>query len=48
MKKLLATLLLIASTSALAYQSTDYTCLNDCTARGYMYQYCQQLCSYYV
>ncbi len=48
MKKLLAITLLIASTSVLAYQMTDYTCQNDCTNRGYMYQYCHQLCSYYT
>lgn len=25
---------------------TDYQCVNDCTGKGYMYQYCQSRCSY--
>jgi len=24
----------------------DYMCMQDCQARGYMYQYCQRVCSY--
>lgn len=25
---------------------TDYKCMNDCTAAGYMYSFCQDKCSY--
>ena len=49
MKALRAVLLLLffsLSTSAFAFRATDYQCLNNCTSRGYMYQYCQQQCSY--
>jgi hypothetical protein len=24
----------------------DYQCMNDCMAKGYMYGYCQKVCSY--
>jgi hypothetical protein len=48
MKKLLAITLLIASTSVLAFPMIDFTCQNDCISSGHMYQYCQQLCTYYV
>ncbi len=27
-------------------QSTDYTCMSDCSARGYLYSYCKSICSY--
>lgn len=27
-------------------QSTDYSCVSDCMAKGYMYGYCTRLCSY--
>jgi hypothetical protein len=38
--------LLVFVLVGVTYASTDYTCLNDCTAKGYMYNYCQQRCSY--
>lgn len=25
---------------------TDYTCVNDCTSRGYSWGYCNSICSY--
>jgi len=45
MKKLLVVigLLLVAAT---VYASTDYTCMNRCLAQGYLYAYCQRVCSY--
>jgi len=36
----------ILALSGFAYAATDYTCLNDCTQRGYMYNYCLERCSY--
>lgn len=36
-------ILVIADVSNAA---TDFTCLNDCTQKGYMYNYCQERCSY--
>jgi hypothetical protein len=41
---ILASVLPFVSTSSPAV--TDYQCLNDCTAAGYMYQLCQSRCSY--
>ena len=35
--------LVIASVS---YAGTDYQCVNNCTAKGYLYQYCTSQCSY--
>jgi hypothetical protein len=32
--------------SASAYESVDYTCLNNCTASGSMYSFCQSKCTY--
>lgn len=29
-----------------ASAGVDYACLSDCTGRGYLYQYCQQACSF--
>ena len=29
-----------------AFAMTDYACVNDCTSKGYMYQYCTEKCSY--
>jgi hypothetical protein len=26
--------------------AVDYTCMNDCMKKGYMYGYCQKICSY--
>lgn len=37
-------LLLALSTSAIA--GVDYTCVNQCTAQGMLYQYCVSRCSY--
>lgn len=31
---------------SLVYASTDYTCMSDCTAKGYSYTYCKSQCSY--
>ena len=30
----------------MALAATDYRCLGDCTAKGYLYNYCRQACSY--
>jgi len=27
-------------------RQTDFKCMNDCTSRGYMYEYCEKRCSY--
>jgi hypothetical protein len=32
--------------SAEAYEQTDYMCLNNCTAQGYMYNLCKQRCTF--
>lgn len=45
MKKLYALLLTLFVISP-AYAGTDYKCVNDCTSKGYQYQYCLELCSY--
>lgn len=36
--------LIVFASSASA--ATDYQCVNDCTGKGYMYQYCTSICSY--
>ncbi len=38
-----ATLLMLAGS---ATAGTDYQCLNNCTGRGHVYQYCLSQCSY--
>lgn len=45
---LLALLSLVAYvyTSKPALAATDFTCMSRCTAQGYMYGYCQKVCSY--
>jgi hypothetical protein len=45
MTKLIIAATLVA-TATLANAATDYQYLNDCTGRGYMYQYCMSRCSY--
>jgi len=45
MNRIAITLTLLAIATA-ANAGTDYQCVNDCTRKGYMYQYCQSLCSY--
>ena len=44
MKRLITLTLLIAATSVFA--ATDYQCVNDCTAKGYMYNLCTDRCSF--
>lgn len=39
-------LLLSLTLAVPALAATDYQCMNDCTNRGYMYQYCKSRCSY--
>jgi hypothetical protein len=29
-----------------AFAAVDYSCVNDCTKRGYQHAYCTQACSY--
>ncbi len=42
----IAVFAILLLSTAYAFQSTDYTCMNDCSSNGYMYQYCQSRCSY--
>ena len=44
MKRLIIVLFLVFSGSA--YAATDYQCVNDCTEKGYMYNFCKEKCSY--
>lgn len=44
--KTLILLALIASAGFGASRYTDYTCVSECTARGYMYGLCVKMCSY--
>ncbi len=44
MKRLIIVLFLVFSGSA--YAATDYQCVIDCQAKGYMIQFCQNKCSY--
>jgi hypothetical protein len=48
MKRKLTVLIAIISlaVAALAWAATDYNCMNDCLARGYLYGYCKRVCSY--
>ena len=39
-------LLLTTALASPAFAATDYSCLNNCTARGMSYGYCQSACSY--
>ena len=34
------------TSSAFAYEQTDYTCLNGCTGKGYAYNMCKSKCTY--
>ena len=44
MKKIITVLTLLFSINGFA--GTDYNCVSDCTARGYMYNLCTEKCSY--
>ena len=44
MKTIILLFVLLLTTTA--YAETDYTCGNDCTSQGYLYNYCTNLCSY--
>lgn len=44
MRNIIVLLFLLLTNNAFAL--TDYQCVNDCTARGYMYNYCTEKCSY--
>jgi hypothetical protein len=46
MKHIGALLFAIAILATPAIAGTDYTCVSDCTAKGYMYNYCTSRCSY--
>jgi hypothetical protein len=39
-----AVILSLFATAAYAY--IDAQCMSDCLSRGYMYGYCQKVCSY--
>lgn len=45
MLKVMFVLFVLVIASA-AHAGTDYQCVNDCTAKGYMYNYCTSRCSY--
>jgi len=44
-RTILLTAVLLGLASA-AHAKLDYTCYQDCTAKGYVYLYCQSRCSY--
>lgn len=54
MKNLLLTLTLLICASTVTASDvkpiklfmTDYKCMGDCMAKGYVYGYCQRICSY--
>jgi hypothetical protein len=35
-----------ARTSPYSAPKIDYTCMNNCQARGFLYQYCKERCAY--
>lgn len=37
---------LMSVSSAVAFERTDYNCLNQCTESGSMYSFCKSKCSY--
>jgi len=45
MKKL-ALLLFMVVFSSISSAQTDYQCVNDCTQKGYQYQFCTSKCSF--
>ena len=45
MTKLTLLFVLLSSLTAPAFAITDYTCVNDCTSKGYMYSVCVSKCS---
>lgn len=44
MRKLIG--LVLALSGAGAFAGVDYSCVNDCTAKNYQYNYCVQACSF--
>lgn len=44
MKNIILVCFMLITTNAFAM--TDYQCVNDCTAQGYLYTYCTKKCSY--
>ena len=48
MRTKIAVLVMIMVLTAFAAMARmiDYKCMSDCLARGYLYQYCQRICSY--
>jgi hypothetical protein len=38
--------LILAIFPIVVHAGTDFSCVNDCTAKGYMYGLCQQRCSF--
>lgn len=45
MKRIALTLVLLAF-SVVTNAGTDYQCLTNCTSKGYVYQLCNERCSY--
>lgn len=48
MRKHLKKAVMVLVTVAIFFtpSAIDYKCMNDCLAQGYLYQYCQRVCSY--
>lgn len=44
MKKIITVLTLLFSING--FTATDYTCVSDCTSKGYMYNLCTEKCSF--
>lgn len=46
MSNLIITLAIYLNPGTCDLAATDYKCLNECIADGYMYGYCKRICSY--
>ena len=46
MKKVLISLAVLMGFAVISYAAVDYTCMNNCSRKGYMYSYCKSQCSY--
>lgn len=45
-RALLAAVLLLLPVGSGHAQQTDYVCLSDCQAAGYLYRFCKEKCSF--
>ena len=46
MKKVLILFICLGVFATIAFASTDYSCMSDCSDQGYMYSFCKKKCSY--